>query len=413
MKTRGIVSVTALVLTLLAAPAPGQTGPCAPEPETGAGAPFGHFGGPLGGARVISGVAGMVGWAMAPTGVRHVVILVDGIAVQDANYGKNRPGLSDLFPGFPDGDNVGFGVRFDSTRFLNGLHAVSAKVIANDGSETRLNTHQIEFINTVHNLVPFGEIESPAENATLVGRCDLSNPDRFHSIFMGHALDAGVETGDMGVGWVEILVDGVIYANTRRDCRVLPAVGGLTDCYGLPWIETAKLFPTLRDAPNSGWRFALDVGELISSFGLVPGQHVVTIRAGDISGQAANIDEIPVFFSCLEAFPNIDSLGDFVVPPGLLSGIVLIEGWALDLEGVAEVQIFVDGVMVGVASHGFPRPLVTAMHPGFPESANPGWLFNLDTRMLTNGEHRMQVRVEDEPGQLTLIGERLFTVLNP
>jgi N-acetylmuramoyl-L-alanine amidase len=419
MNGRAHVVAAALALLLAAQAGVAQNGgSCLPEQATLDPSEFrGFFEGPLGGGSTVTGVTGMTGWVMAVNGVQHVQVLVDGIAAMDAHYGQNRPGISNVFPGFPDGDSIGFGALLDTARFTNGVHTVNILVIANDGRQALLNGRQLQFNNSTHLLVPFGDLESPAESANLIGRCDTSNPDRHLTAFVGFALDTGVEVGHRGVGWVELLVDGVIQANTRRDCRLSVAAGGLADCYGITRHQDSGFYPTLADTPNSGYRFILDIGELITDRGLSLGHHDIIIRAGDISGQQTNIDEIPVNFFCMEDSVNFNSFGDLAVGEGpfLVSGTTNVNGWALDVEGVQAVRILVDGAFVGEATYGFPRPGVTQLYPSFPDSILPGFQFLLDTTQLTNGDHTVGVVVEDAfPGvNETLIGERRFRVFNP
>jgi N-acetylmuramoyl-L-alanine amidase len=416
MNGRGHVVAAVLSLLLGAQSASAQNGSCLPEQSTLDPSEFrGFFEGPLGGHQTATGVTGFTGWVMAVNGVQSVQLLVDGIIAMDAHYGQTRAGVSDLFPGFPGGDQVGFGALLDSARFTNGAHVVNVLVTANDGRQTLLNGRRIAFTNSTHLLVPFGDLSSPPENANLIGRCDVNNPDRHYTPVVGYALDTGVEIGHRGVGYVEILIDGVIKANTRRDCSLNVATGGLSDCYGITLHQTTGFYPTLRDTPNSGYRFILDIGELITNEGLSRGHHDIIIRAGDISGQIANIDEMPVNFFCIEDFVNFDSIGDIEVGEGpmLVSGTVNAHGWALDLEEGDSVRVLIDGVFRDNASYGFARPGVTLLYPSFPDSLGPGWMYLLDTTTLTNGHHTLGIEVVDELGTATFIGERRFKVFNP
>jgi N-acetylmuramoyl-L-alanine amidase len=416
MNGRGHVVAAALMLMLGAQAGMAQDGSCLPEQSTLDPSEFrAFFEGPIGGPTIITGISPMTGWVVAVNGVQRVQILVDDVAAMDAHYGQNRPGISSVVPGFPGGDRVGFGALVDTARFTNGVHRVNVLVTTNDGRQTLLNERRLTFNNSTHLLVPFGALFSPPENANLIGRCDVNFPIRHLTAFTGFALDTGVEVGHRGVGFVELLVDGVIYANTRRDCHLEVAAGGLTDCYGITQNATTKLYPTLADTPNSGYRFVLDIGEMITTLGLALGQHDIIIRAGDISGQQTNIAEIPVNFYCAEDFTNLDSFGDIVVGEGpfIVSGTVNVNGWALDFEGVSLVRVLVDGIFRANATYGFAKPPTTMLHPSFPNSALPGWQYLLDTTTLTNGDHTLGIEVQDLFGTRTFIGERRFRVLNP
>src|ERR1700680_3423295 len=92
------------------------------------GAPFGHFDGLASGGNGAVGTVGLTGWALAQDGVFAVDIVVDGGIVGRATYARQRPRVAVLYPGFPDSAAAGFGYQLDTTHFLNGLHAVSARV---------------------------------------------------------------------------------------------------------------------------------------------------------------------------------------------------------------------------------------------------------------------------------------------
>ena len=89
-------------------------------------------------------------------------------------------------------------------------------------------------------------------------------------------------------------------------------------------------------------------------------------------------------------------------------------GWALDFEGVRDVEILVDGEEVGTTTLGGARPGVSSRFPGFPDSLAPGFSFRLDTRPFENGLHQLEVFVNDDatPTGRTLIGERNFFINN-
>lgn len=375
--------------------------------------PFGSFGGLVGGGNGGAGTIPLHGWALDDNGVAAVDILVDGLVVGRALYGRSRPGVTSQFPGFPDSEYPGFGYQLDSTRFLNGLHTLSARVVSETGEIRNLNSLTVQFTNLTHNLVPFGAIEFPSSDADLFGRCNLLQPRRY-SVIAGWALDVGVETGDQGISYVELLIDGVIHRNTLESCHFDINKGGLSDCYGFRRLDVAQHFPTLSDSPQSGFRFVIDIGALLNE-GIVPGRHLISIRAGDRSGQTARVAEMPVTFDCDDFLANEGSFGEVQRPRGGLTygGVIETIGWALDRESVNAVLIYVDGVLQGNADYGFERPGVTFFYPGFFNSALPGWRFFLDTRNFSNGQHSLHAVVRDGLGVTKLIGERSFVVFNP
>lgn len=375
--------------------------------------PFGHFGGILGGGNAGAGVLSLHGWALDDDGVASVDVYVDGQIVGRADYGGLRPDVAARHPGFAEAGTSGFTYQLDTTRFVNGLHSLAALVTSDTGERRFLPGGVISTHNLTHNLVPFGRIELPVEDAELFGNCDVNDPQRRLSVVSGYALDVGVERGDMGVGYVELLIDGAIYANSLVHCRFEPGLGGWTNCYGVRRLDIEDAFPLVKDSPHAGYRFVFDVGDLLA-FGYAEGRHVLSIRSGDIAGQVADIDEIPVTFRCAQPGSNEASFGAIDLPlEGLFfGGTVVLTGYALDFEGVEHVRVYVDGEDRGLATFGQPRPELASRFPGYPDIDGPGWRFDLDTSDLTNTTHQLQVIVRDEAGDEVLIGERRFVVHN-
>ncbi len=375
--------------------------------------PFGSFGGKVGGGNAGAGLLPLHGWALDDNGVAAVDVFVDGVIAGRAAYGRSRPGVAKLFPGFPDANAAGFSFGLNTTHYLNGLHRVGVRVTSTLGEQAFLNERVFQFHNLSHNLAPFGRIEFPNENAELRGRCDLADPTRRFAVVSGYALDAGVQADDHGVGYVELLIDNAEVADTQTDCFFSHLTGGATNCYGLRRVDIQPFFPDLKNSPQSGFRFVLDIG-LLMAFGYTPGHHTLTVRAGDIQGQVANIDSFPVTFICDEDLGNEDAFG-FIGGPlngQQYSGIMFAHGWALDIDGIDRLFFYVDGQFQGTTIPGLARPQVSAQYPGFPDSLLPGWQFAIDTTQLANGAHFLQVIVTDDDGGSTLLGERRFVVVN-
>lgn len=379
--------------------------------------PFGSFGGKVGGGNAATGTLPLFGWALDDDGVVAVDILVDGVVAGRATYGRSRPGVSKKHPDFPDSLAPGFAIDLDTTRFLNGNHLITARVLSATG-ETKILRQQrlFQFTNVTGAMLPFGRIEFPNQGAEWYGNCNLTDPARRYSVISGYALDSGVQQADRGVAFVELLIDRALFANSKSDCVDDPALGGLANCYGIRRLDLEKSYPSLPDSPIAGFRFVLDVGLLVELGHYNPGHHILTIRVGDHFGQLANIAEIFVRFQCDEHVGNEGAKGTigFPAPPGLIySGFTQLEGWAVDWEGVSTVAIYANGAFVGFAQYGLPRPEIASAYPGYPDSALPGWRFFLDTTKLPNGHNSIQAVATDDLGFTTLLGERVIFIGNP
>jgi Bacterial Ig domain len=394
-----------------------------------AGTPFGSFGGQVGGGNVLNGSAPLFGWALADNGVVAVDVIVDGLIDGRAIYGRSRPGVTAMYPGFPNSRLPGWVYNLDTTHYLNGFHTVSARVRSAKGETADLKGIKFQFSNTPSQLQPFGKIEFPNAQAELTGDCGqtckvgngdyifLDNPRRY-SVVSGWALDAGVNTNDGGVGYVELLIDRALFSpngyNSVTGCFFAPDTGGLTNCYGIRRQDISALFPQLRDSIHSGFRFVLDVSQLMNCGIYNPGHHTLTIRAGDQFGTVKEIAEIPVTFSCADFGTNDPSVGSIDVPgEGLLyKGQIQVTGWALDYQGVQVVTALVDGTAIGSTNVGLSRAGISALYPGYPNSVAPGFQIPFNTRLISNGQHKLQVIVTDSVGSDTLLGEVTFTVAN-
>lgn len=398
----------------------------------------GAFEGNVTGMNAGTGVVGVIGWALASTGVKRVIIQVDGSDVGQAFFGFEKPQITAEYPGFPDTAHPGFVYNLNSVPYSNGNHVVSAKVITHGGASVVLpGTRNIHFTNNTSILVPFGKIERPQKGAQVFGTCGDHPPNltlpRRYTVVEGWALDLGVEIGDAGLGWVELLVDGAIVADSILGdilfdgidgyaglgaCTFDVSAGGLSNCYGLPRPDVERSYPFAFNAPNAGYRFVLDIGALIEFIGYSRGHHVLTIRAGDIIGQLANVAEIPVSFFCAGDFGNEGAFGEIESPGAarILSGQATFKGWALDGEGIAPLgflDVYIDGKFRGKAEYAIGRrQSVERQYPGYPDSLRPAWRFRFDTTTISDGFHDLQVFVTDTVGDRDLIGERRFVVDN-
>ena len=353
-----------------------------------------------------SGVIGLIGWAVATTGIKRVLLLVDGEVVAQTTYGAPRPDVAQAFPGFPDSDFSGWTHNLNTTRWANGNHLISAQAETFGGTVFDLdNAHNIGFTNDPFVLPPFGEIERPGRNEDVFGTCQravcgndvcevglkencitcpsdcrgvefgplsdryccgggggpnpvdcdfgecsmdgfsCSEEDRIrYTVVSGYSLDVGLTQEDEGVAWVELETNGAIVGNTRTSCVFDSSQGGLSNCYGLPRLDLESRFPDVLDSPSAGFRFVLDVGALLTNDLVTLGANTLTARSGDFSDHFEDIDDVRLNFLCAEDVSE-PSFGRIESPieGRVYSGLLTFQGWALDGEGIAA-----DGIEVYV-----------------------------------------------------------------
>src|SRR4051794_32543511 len=73
-----------------------------------AAAPFGSFGGKVGGGNAGAGLLPLHGWVLDDNGIESVDVLVDGLVSGRADYGRSRPRVTAQYPGYPDSALPGF-----------------------------------------------------------------------------------------------------------------------------------------------------------------------------------------------------------------------------------------------------------------------------------------------------------------
>lgn len=372
----------------------------------------------------------VAGWAIDSDGIGRIDVMIDGTNMQSAIYGDARPDVGNTFPDQPSTLFSGFVAHVDTTRLLDGVHTLQVRATDRQGFGQVIAKRTVQVFNSENNLRPFGFIDEPLRDATLYGThcaivppCQVSpciplNPASHITPVRGWALDLGTRADTGRVSYAELLVDGVRWLSTDN-CAYSSEFGTYVNCYGLPRFDVQRYYPTYADSPRSGFVFTLDVGALLAN-GVPPGHHVLKVRVGDQEqtfAELPNTSGIPVFFQCREDAGDYASLGyiDFPVNMDYVKGNVTFTGWAIDenVGGVNEVQIYVDGNYLGVASYGAYRVDVQGAYPTVRNSLYSGWAFTLDTTQFSDAQHRLTVRVMDMNGNVTEIGSRDFVIDNP
>lgn len=372
-----------------------------------------------------SGSFPIVGWAADADGIARVDVLIDGGNMQSAMYGDARPDVGAAFPDFPGALFSGFIANVDTTRVQDGVHLIEVRATDKLGLSRLIGVRNVQILNSEQNLKPFGHIDEPERDAILYGTlCGLTagppvvsppvRPTAFITPVRGWALDLGARV-DLGrISYLELLIDGVRYLSTD-DCTLV--FGGFANCYGVPRYDVERFYPNYPDAPLAGFVFTLDIGNLLN-LGVREGQHNLKVRVGDLQQTVTELpgpQGLPVFFKCADSSFDAPAFGFIDVPLPIMdyvTGKVVFQGWALDFDGVAAVELIVDGDYIGQAQYGFPRPDVAAQNPNFLTAPFSGWRFTYDTTKIGNNRHRLTARVLDNRGNRAEIGSVDFYVYN-
>ncbi|HKF44682.1 MAG TPA: Ig-like domain-containing protein [Thermoanaerobaculia bacterium] len=449
------------------------------------GAPFGALDSPSSDGVELSGSFPVTGWAADDSGtIDHIDFLVDGSVVAgavgtggvgSARYGLPRPDVFALFPDVSNSFNSGFVANIDTTAFVNGVHTISVRAFDGQGASNVLGVRRVVINNVGPNLAPFGYLDTPLDKASIV--CSSANPfvdsascpepcfqtsqdglsvpvSYYKNIVSGWALDVGAREDRGQVSYVEVLIDGEILANSRRDCVRTGKV--FANCYGVNRPDVARAYPGYVNADNSGFAFLFtlvpDSGNglfaivLPDSLGnptvggfTTGGKHTLSIRVGDEKETVTQIAAISVDVVCDSGkFDDTPAIGyiDFPTQGQSVKGVTTFSGWAFDpdnggqaswVNGIQRIETDIDGQVVGIifapliARADVPandyRVPATPLTPG--PSAFVGWAFTFDSGNYTDGQHDFVVYAVDtanpvtgRPSFRTEIGRRKFTVFN-
>jgi ADP-heptose:LPS heptosyltransferase/GT2 family glycosyltransferase len=90
-----------------------------------------------------------------------------------------------------------------------------------------------------------------------------------------------------------------------------------------------------------------------------------------------------------------------------VTGRLLIEGWALARDGVAGIDVQLDGTLIGHAHYGMGRPDVGVAFPDWDGSARSGYNFHCPSRALLDGDHVIRLTARSKTGETSVHAFRI------
>jgi GH25 family lysozyme M1 (1,4-beta-N-acetylmuramidase) len=285
------------------------------------------------------------GWALNPSGIKQVNVLVDNNQVGTASIGDSRPDVANVFPDYYN-TTSGYHYNLDVSHIGGGTHTITIQAIGNDGSTNSVST----------------SITRPGDIMCMDFPRDLQNVNSTVTV-AGWALDI------TGIKEVDILVDG-------------QKVGTATTGIARPDVNNA--FPNYNNT-TSGYNYNLDVSHIGG------GTHTITVQVigndGSTNSESRRII-IPSDIMCIDSPRDLENVNN----------AISVSGWALDITGIKEVDILVDDQKVGTATTGISRPDVNNAFPAY-NIVNSGFSYRLDVSKFSNGVHRITVNCIGDNGQ--------------
>jgi GH25 family lysozyme M1 (1,4-beta-N-acetylmuramidase) len=299
------------------------------------------------------------GWAIDPSGISQVQVYVDGNLVQNASIGQSRTDVAQVFPGYKNSATSGLSTSLNISSLSNGTHKITLKFIGVNGDTVSKDVSINKGV--LSSLPAITDIDTPT------GTVNSSS-----TTVVGWALNPS------GVKEVDVLVDNnKVGTATLGDTRA----------------DVAEAYPQYLNS-TSGYHYTLNLSALCG------GSHTLTVQAignnGAVSSSSTSIARP-------DSILTVDS-------PQIWQNIkssINVSGWSLDITGIKEVDVLVDGTHVGTATLGIARPDVANLYPYY-NSQNSGFNYNLDISKLTNGTHTITINSIGNGGQVVTKSVSVF-----
>jgi len=231
-----------------------------------------------------------------------------------------------------------------------------------------------------------------SQPAGFVGGVDLPDPNVTQS---GVVLVKGFAYDIQQLTRIELYVDDAYQYNVNM---------------GIPRIDVVELYtPQYPGIQNASPGF--QIGFLASRY--TNGAHTVSLKAYTTDGQSIEFGRRTIN---IDNTLNQSPFGFLDIPTGAgtysATSAFPVVGWATDTDGIGEVDVYIDGLIMQSAIYGDPRPDVGNTFPDFPAAIFSGFIANVDTTRIQDGVHLLEVRATDTKGIARLIGRRQIQVFN-
>ena len=300
----------------------------------------------------IKGTTTLSGWSLNKAGIAKVE-LYTGTTLLGTTTSKNYyPSVNVVYPGYPSGDNSGFTMSYDTTKIANGTHTFAVVATGEDGITT---TWPLTLV--INNAPMQMYVDTPTNGSAIRGVVPISgwalNVSRISKVrvFEGSSL---LGTADLNLSYPSVNV----------------------------------VYPGYSSGNNSGFSCVLDTSKLPN------GVHTLKVEATGINGEV-------VFWNIQIKVDNAPKMYvDTPTTGSTIRGVAKISGWALNMSGITNVQIFEGNSLLGTADLNLSYPSVNAEFPGYPSVNNSGFSYALDTTKLTAGNHTLKVQATGKNGEV-------------
>ncbi|WP_303863963.1 Ig-like domain-containing protein [Alkalibaculum bacchi] len=211
------------------------------------------------------------------------------------------------------------------------------------------------------------EIKALAKSVYLEPKMYIDVPANNQKILNQSIRISGWALNSSGIKEVRILLDGNIVGNAT---------------IGIERTDVDKVYPGYPNGAKSGYEYMLDISQI------KPGNHYVTVEAVGIDGK---LQRKEVAVNIVKPQPKM-----YIDTPKMNEIIqnksIRVSGWALNASGIKEVNILIDGQLMGNAKIGLERRDVDKAYPGYTNGVNSGFEYILDINNVKQGNRHITVQ---------------------
>ncbi|MCI4679469.1 glycosyltransferase [Rhodoblastus acidophilus] len=328
------------------------------------------------------GIIEVSGWAAGYSAIEELQIFLAGSILGQPELHGPRPDVQEAYPEFVNAGTSGFLLKaeIDDAALLHPEISVAARLL---GGVTRTVSKELQIPSVI--------------------RRKQQNKNEFHHFFERSLLTTG---GFLKVdGWVvsaeaitaiDVLVDGKNVGRAK---------------FGLVRPDVGNFFPSIPSARDGGFSFESELG------GSWSGEHLITLVAETEAGTTQALplpmlaQEVSSVDECGTAGAESDQMRFHLDVPAVSEGVATepvrgmfsIAGWAIARSGIANIDIYLDSLLVGAASRGMRRLDINGAFPDWSGSLLSGFAMMLPRKLFTGEQHTIRVEIKDNEGALNEI----------
>ena len=228
----------------------------------------------------------------------------------------------------------------------------------------------VVLILPVYKVRALAEVPNPVPLSVAVNNIEASVAEKSleNKIYLDYPSSTKIY-GDKGVkvaGWA-LSPKGIKEVSIYLDNKPIG-----TASYGLERLDVNSTFPGYIDGSKSGFNY--NIGNINLGYGV----HKILV-------EAIGLDNSRI--SATSTIEKIKQSPGMSVDSPLNQKVInsneeIINGWAINENGIKEVQVYLNNQFLSKAEYGVGRPDVATVYPNYPDGSKVGFSYKLDTSII-------------------------------